>query len=314
MQIYRYQIKPLSAFATPMRSDTLYGQLLCAAAELDGTSGVEALITQFVDKQPPFVLSSVFPAGQLPMPIIPGIKRSQFQRLAQGDMFTNLSQHKKFSKKNYISVTDWLDVAEQMSSLKLFQHHLNSKPDTDIEIKQKSSRTMHNSIDRNSSRVVADGGLYSDEAQYFAPGYQYDLYVKTANRDNFERLVNHVATSGFGADASIGKGQFNFTLDKTFDDAIFNYQGNAEMNLSVCMAEETDQFVGTWSLFTKLGKVWNGFGETNPFKKPFIAFSEGSVFTQMANSHYVLNNIHSNPNYVQIGLPLTLPLTLEEGE
>ncbi|MCK5826061.1 MAG: hypothetical protein KAG93_03440 [Desulfuromusa sp.] len=313
MDVYRYKIKPLSAFATPMRSDTLYGQLLCAAAEFDGEDGVTGLIQQFTDKQPPFVVSSAFPAGKLPMPVLPGIKRSQFESLAGDDMFRKLSQQKEYRKKTFIAVTDWRDVAGQMSSLKLFQHYLNNKADSNIEPGYRSARTMHNSIDRNSNRVISEGGLYSDEANYFDADYTYDLYVKTADRANFERLFNHVATVGFGADASTGKGQFSFEIDESFDAALFNHQGNAEMNLSVCMATETDQFIGTWNLFTKLGKVWNGFGETNPFKKPFIAFTEGSVFTRMADSNYVLRDIHSNPDYVQIGLPLTLPLTLEEG-
>lgn len=311
MQVYRYKIKPLSAFATPMRSDTLYGQLLCASAELDGTAGVEALLKQFTDWQPPFILSSAFPAGKLPVPVLPGIKRATFKKLAQGSMFDKLSEHKKFRKHSYINVADWTDIAGQMSSLKLFQQYSNQLDDC-VEIKSKPARTMHNSIDRNSNRVI-EGGLYSEAAHYFDKNFTYDLYVKTADRNRFERLFRHIAASGFGADASTGKGRFSFELDTTFDDSIFNHQGNAVMNLSVCVATETDQFAGTWNLFTKLGKVWNGFGEKNPFKKPFIAFTEGSVFTQMPASSYVLNNIHSNPDYVQIGLPLTLPLTLEEG-
>jgi CRISPR-associated protein Csm4 len=311
MRVYRYTIKPHSAFATPMRSDTLYGQLLCAAAELDGNGGVERLIRQFSDKQPPFVLSSVFPAGKLPLPVLPGIKRSQFKKLANGKMFETLSQHKTFRKRTTVSVADWLAVSGQLSSLKLFQYYRDKTAGvTGGEIT--SSRTMHNSIDRNSNRVL-EGGLYSEEATYFKPGFSYDLYVKTADRSSFERLFDHIATTGFGADASSGKGQFDFCVDEGFDDAIFRHQGNAKMSLSVCMAEETRQFSGTWTLFTKLGKVWNGFGETNPFKKPFIAFTEGSVFTAMPDSSYVLSNIHSNPDYVQIGLPLLLPLTLEEG-
>lgn len=312
MQVYRYTIKPLSAFSTPMRSDTLYGQLLCAAAELDGTDGVAELIQQFTDKQPPFILSSVFPAGKLPIPVLSGIKRPTFKKIAKGNMFDELSQQKKFRKKSHISVSAWNDVAGQLSSLKLFQYYRNKKPVTETEAKAKLSRTMHNSIDRISNRVI-EGGLYNEEATYFKPEFKYDLYVKTADCEGFERLFDYVATTGFGADISTGKGQFSFEMDESFDAAMFHCQGNAEMNLSVCMAEETDQFAGTWNLFTKLGKVWNGFGETNPFKKPFIAFTEGSVFTQMPDSNYVLRNIHSNPDYVQIGLPLTLPLTLEEG-
>ncbi|MCF6265490.1 MAG: hypothetical protein L3J57_02970 [Desulfuromusa sp.] len=314
MTIYRYKIKPHSAFATPMRSDTLYGQLLCAAAELNGESGVETLITQFKENNPPIILSSAFPAGKLPMPVLPGIKRTQFKKLASETMFDDLSKHKRFRQKRFLSTTDWMQLAGQMSSLKLYQHD-TQKPEDNSETTNKQDqdarRTMHNCIDRNTNRVV-EGGLYSEEAHYFKPDFTYDLYVKTADSDLFERLLNHVATVGFGADASSGKGQFEFAKDEAFDDTMFNHQGNAVMNLSVCIAEETEQFSGTWNLFTKLGKVWSGFGETNPFKKPLIAFTEGSVFTRMPESSYVVQNIHSDEKYVQIGLPLVLPFTLEE--
>jgi len=314
MRVYRYQIKPLSAFVTPMRSDTLYGQLLCAAAEREGETGVKALIKAFTDNKAPFVLSSAFPAGMLPVPVMPGIKRQQFKSLAHGAMFDTLSQYKIFRKKQFIPLTDWKILSSQLNGLKLFQYYRECTVEGDKHEKVKTgqSRTMHNSIDRNTNRVITQGGLYSDEARYFSPESRYDIYVKTANRTYFEELFLHVATTGFGADSSTGKGQFSFTLDDNFDDAIFNHKGNAAMSLSVCAAQETDQFSGTWNLFTKLGKVWNGFGESNPFKKPFIAFSEGSVFTTMPASNYVLQNIHSNPDYVQIGLPLTLPLTIEE--
>ncbi len=315
MEVYRYLIKPLSAFSTPMRSDTLYGQLLCAAAELGGANAVHTLIQKFIDKQPPFVLSSVFPAGTLPMPILSGIKRADFKKLAPKDMFAQLSLQKKFRKNSHLTVTDWDILSNQLSSLKLFQYHKDRMQDAQpSKPQQKAARTMHNSLDRNNNRVIANGGLYSEEAHYFSPDYRFDLYVKTPDTETFENLFHHIATTGFGADSSTGKGQFKFERDTTFDAAMFHRQGNAVMNLSVCTATETDQFSGTYNLFTKLGKVWNGFGETNPFKKPFMAFTEGSVFTRMPNSDYVLRNIHSNPDYVQIGLPLTLPLTLEEAK
>ena len=52
MAMYRYRIIPRSGFATPIRSDTLYGHLLWAAAMLEGESRVNALIEAFVDGGP----------------------------------------------------------------------------------------------------------------------------------------------------------------------------------------------------------------------------------------------------------------------
>jgi CRISPR/Cas system CSM-associated protein Csm4 (group 5 of RAMP superfamily) len=70
-------------------------------------------------------------------------------------------------------------------------------------------------------------------------------------------------------------------------------------------------FDGIWTPFVKHGRAWSGFGEKNPFKKPFLAFAEGSLFSRMPKKGYVLRNIHSDPKLVQIGWPLTIPVTLE---
>ena len=55
MALYRYTILPRGPFSTPLRSDTLHGQLLCAAAQLDGDKAVTELIDAFGTDKPPFV-------------------------------------------------------------------------------------------------------------------------------------------------------------------------------------------------------------------------------------------------------------------
>ena len=51
-------------------ADTLHGQLLCAAAKLDGGEAVAGLIAAFDSDNPPFVCSSAFPAGNLTLPVV----------------------------------------------------------------------------------------------------------------------------------------------------------------------------------------------------------------------------------------------------
>ncbi len=328
MSVYCYQISPQSAFGTPLRSDTLYGHLLCASAERQGEAGVSQLIEQFADKQPPFTLSSAFPAGMLPFPTLSGISRKLFKELAKEHisesteernrkMFTLLSKYKEFRKQAFLKRSDWQELSGGISQKQLFLKYLSDEAARDDAsksarvIKPEKSRTLHNSLDRFNGRVLPEGGLYSEEAEFYPPGTSFDLYVKTDDLTRFEQLLEHVAQSGFGADSSTGKGQFHYDRDPDFDDSMFKKQGNAQMSLSVCANLELEEFEGTYNLMTKLGKVWKGLGEKNPFKKPFIAFTEGSVFTRMSDSNYVLRNIHTNSKYVQIGLPLTLPLTLE---
>ena len=76
---------------------------------------------------------------------------------------------------------------------------------------------------------------------------------------------------------------------------MFNVKGTHELCLSVCASENMTDFEGYWLPMVKHGRAWSGFGETNPFKKPFFAFAEGSLFRRMPATGYLLRNIHSDP-------------------
>jgi CRISPR/Cas system CSM-associated protein Csm4 (group 5 of RAMP superfamily) len=107
-------------------------------------------------------------------------------------------------------------------------------------------------------------------------------------------------------------GQFNFVRDEQFDLTPFTSGGSHRLSLSVCFAADMSGFAGFWIPMVKHGRAWNGFGELNPFKKPFFAFAEGSLFERMPEAGFVLRNIPSNPRIVQVGWPLTIPVTMEE--
>jgi CRISPR-associated protein Csm4 len=95
-----------------------------------------------------------------------------------------------------------------------------------------------------------------------------------------------------------------------FDAKTFDIEGTSQLSLSVCAASDLSEFKGYWIPMVKHGRAWSGFGETNPFKKPFFAFAEGSLFRKMPCKGYLLRNIHSDSKIVQIGWPLTIPVTL----
>ena len=119
---------------------------------------------------------------------------------------------------------------------------------------------------------------------------------------------------GFGRDRSVGKGVFEIARDEGFDPSdMESPKGNYMLNLSVFSTTDMAAWDGTYTLMTKYGRVWNGFGEPNPFKKPFLAFREGAVFRrrEIDLSACVLRNIHGNQGIVQCTLPLMIPFTWE---
>ncbi len=321
MAIYRYHITPCSGFATPLRSDTLYGHLLWAAAMVEGEARVKALIESFADGAPPFILSSALPADHLPMPPLPLISRARFkaQFAGKGDLREQLQSYKSFRKNGYWSLRLWHSLRGNISQEALFNAWLageSSRANPGQKNDAPDEKTMayqpHVSIDRRNGSVLDQGGLFFSKGIWYRPGTDLDLYVQAEDLDVFETLFRHIEAVGYGADRSVGMGQFSFTRDESFDATPFYAEGSHKLNLSVCFSEELADYEGYWIPMVKHGRAWNGFGERNPFKKPFFAFAEGSLFSGMPDSGYLLRNIHSDPRIVQIGWPLTIPVTLEE--
>lgn len=312
MALYRYHITPLSAFATPMRSDTLYGHLLWAAAMLHGEQKVSALIASFAGNEPPFLLSSALPGGCLPLPPLPGIPRQRFKEkfAQQGELLEKLTSFKTFRKQSFWSIAQWQKLNGKLSQEMLFAEWLSADRKEPVK-EEMTVQQPHVTIDRQSGSVLDKGGLFFSSSTWYRPGVVLDLYVETREIALFEELFKHLAATGFGGNRTTGKGHFSFKRDDDFDAAPFSVASSHRLSLSVCAAAELSGFAGYWSPFVKHGRAWSGFGEKNPFKKPFFAFAEGSLFSQMPPGGYLLRNIHSNTSLVQIGWPLTIPVTLE---
>jgi len=75
MKLLRYSLVPRSPLGSSLQSDTLAGHLLCFVRERDGEEALKNLISQFLEGDPPFILSSAFPKGNLPFPALPPFPR-----------------------------------------------------------------------------------------------------------------------------------------------------------------------------------------------------------------------------------------------
>ncbi len=315
MALYRYRIEPLSAFATPLRSDTLYGHLLWAAAQVRGRRAVEELIERFGSTSPPFKLSSAFPSGFLPMPVLPAMSwqrfRDKYGRGGESALVGHVTRYKEFRRQKWLPLALWRRYRERMGQESLFESYLQD-PDSFEPRFSEGWFQPHNSIDRRTGSVLDQGGLFFTPVTFYGKGRTLDLYLEAADPGEFEELMDFVANTGFGADAGTGKGRFRYHPDRDFEPGQMEGEGSWRLNLSVCSCPELGGFEGYYAPFVKLGKTWSGFGERNPFKKPFLAFSEGSVFQDMPLGPYLLRGIHSDPKVVQVTWPLTLALELED--
>lgn len=73
MKTYRITLNLKSAFATPLKGDTLFGQLCWAIRNRLGEDRLNELLDGYTSGQPFAVVSDAFPQGYLPLPKLPGL-------------------------------------------------------------------------------------------------------------------------------------------------------------------------------------------------------------------------------------------------
>ena len=334
MPVHLYRIEPRSAFGTPLRSDTLAGHLLWAAAERDGDQAVAELIKGFEAGRPPFVVSSAFPGGMLPMPVAPAPGRKAFKERYVGpgkrfkNLFEALSAFKKFRKLTRLPVSVWKKLRGGYSLAGVFEAWLDGEDLFKLSGRDRhgdptpwSKQTFepHNSIDRTTGAVRDEGGLYFSPATFHATGAHLDLYVRTDDAPGFERLLDHVADSGFGRDRSTGKGHFAWKREEGADLAWLEGDGSHGLSLTVCSAASLRLDGGFYSPFAKHGRAWSATGEDHAFKKPFLALNEGAAltaadFSQLAAGSGLLRGVHADARIVQVVAPFGAPFTFSPAE
>ena len=71
MLIYRFALRPLSAFGTPLAGDTLFGQLCWTLRHQLGNGRLSGLLQGYTSGQPFVVISDAIPIGHVPLPSVP---------------------------------------------------------------------------------------------------------------------------------------------------------------------------------------------------------------------------------------------------
>ena len=109
-----------------MKNFYLKPEFLSSMKTYLGSKFVKDLVARFSDPEPPFRLSSAFPSGMLPMPVLPGIPREKFRKRFAGNqssgtaLFEMLEEFKTFRKKQFITTTAWQKLRNTLNSENLF--------------------------------------------------------------------------------------------------------------------------------------------------------------------------------------------------
>jgi CRISPR-associated protein Csm4 len=172
-------LKPLSGYATPLRSDTLWGMLCWGIRYLWG----ESALTQFLDAsltgKPPFVVSSTFPFkqyGKDRIPFFPNPLPFLDERVEQKEEAQiNAELRKKYKTAfSYVNLDDFSDILKGVLTAKDLSKRLCDIYDEEERLRGEEKRTGKPKEERR---------ITSQEVEQTAPRLEdFSMTHNTINR------------------------------------------------------------------------------------------------------------------------------------
>ena len=301
MKRYRITIEPRSAFGTPLKGDTLFGQLCWAVLNRYGEDRLQVLLRDYL-KQPFLVCSDGFPHGYVPRPSVPGA----YFNVSGGE------DRKVIRKKRWVPLAD---LNRPMS-----EWLVNAQPDDEVLGKYHRERPEqpHNTINRLTGTTGKDMfAPYTQPQSWYKSEVKIDLYLLLDESRlapaELEALLEDLGTFGYGRDASIGLGKFNILdcVEKwNFPDAD---KANACLTLAPCapQGQGLDGQPSFYQVFTRFGRHGDrGVHKPGgPFKTPVLLADTGAVFSPVPNARdYIGQGLGGEGQ-----LSKTIPATVHQG-
>ncbi|MEW6488321.1 MAG: hypothetical protein AB1578_10490 [Thermodesulfobacteriota bacterium] len=308
MNVWQIDFTLEGALGTPLRSNTLWGHLCWAVRHRDGEGALERWLT--AQEREPLLLSDAFPRGWLPRPLLAPSPLAELPP-APTERLVRASRLKKLKRRAWLTAGDFAALQQGMSEARLLERwEACSKPDLEGTVTKRRAR---NSIDRRTGRTPDDGGLYfQDEVWY--PGAGPHLWgfacAENLTASELEDLLNAVGRSGYGRDASTGRGRFRAAVreDST---GLFRHRGNRWMTLSRGTLSPGMRRP-RYRLETHYGRLGGERAAAgSPFKHPLLLVASGSTFAGDGGPHgELLRGVHPTLEDVrENALHLCLPFT-----
>lgn len=276
MQSYQLTLKPLTAFATALYGDTLFGQLCWAIRNRYGEDKLTELLKGYTEQQPFAIVSNAFPEGYIPLAKIPG----HFYKEVAG------LDRKAVKKRAWLPldalskpVSEWLHYASSEADI------AQAYGDKEITKLQQTHPQPHNSINRQTGTTGDGFAPYSIEQHWFHPQLQWHCYIQIDEQrielKSIRQCLEDIGQIGYGRDASIGMGKFAILECQPFQ---FNAQNqtNAWLTLAPCapQGQGYDAEKSYYQIFTRFGRHGDrAVQQGKPFKNPVLLAQAGAVFS-----------------------------------
>lgn len=284
MQCFSANLKPLSAFATPLKGDTLFGQLCWAINNRLGETKLQQCLEGYHQDKPFSVLSDAFPESYLPLPKLP----SSYYQIPEGQ------DRKAIKKLTWLPnaklqepLAHWLSYAVNSKTIASQYQDASTKSATRYHNLSEYHPQPHNTINRNTN-TTGEGGFapYSVEQEWFIPGLCWTVYVlldtDRFNADDCQQCLADIGLFGYGKDASIGLGKYDII---EFKEHTLPAQTNANacLTLAPCAPQGKgyDSQRSFYQPFTRFGRHGDRavHQEGKPFKNPVLLAQTAAVIS-----------------------------------
>lgn len=214
MKTYRITLNLRSAFATPLKGDTLFGQLCWAIRNRLGENNLSGLLNGYTNSQPFAVVSDAFPQGYVPLPKLPS---SSYDKI-EGEEDRKAVKKRCWLPETAIAepVNHWLNHAVDAKTVAhRTQEKSIHKSDTSLRLALSEKHPQpHNTINRQTN-TTGEGGFapYSIEQEWFLAFVAWTIYLlldtDRLSQNDCRQCLEDIGHIGFGRDASIGLGKFS---------------------------------------------------------------------------------------------------------
>jgi CRISPR-associated protein Csm4 len=276
MQQYRVIYHLRSAVASQWQSDTIFGHLCWALRYLDGENALDHFLDGYRMGDPPIILSNGFPGDLLPHPV--SISPLRIEAASLSNQIKVFAEMKDTRRINFLSLNEFNRVINGMQVLPTMA---NAMPKTHVTLKNQINRLTGSTSGEGGNVFEFEQTFWAEDKGSFIEHIPVSIYLKI--RDGFEkkaeRLFEFIARQGYGKRKSVGYGGIQSMEFGKFDGFESPPDPNAFVTLSNFTPAMKDPTRGFWRLITKYGKLGEEYANTeNPFKRPLLMFSAGSVF------------------------------------
>ncbi len=291
-------LRPHSGFRIPVRASTLWGHLAWAMRELEGRPSLVGWIRaheEAIEKglPPPLRLSSAFPRGFLPRPLLPPAP------------VKDTATRKTLKALGYIPIEVLPELFKRGEEALLALVPPKASPPGDALRRKPRTRVAMSRL----TGAAAEGLLF-EEALYWSKDV-LRVYFELGPGEDKARILalfDHLATIGYGGGASIGNGAFS--IESIGEEMIEGGRGPYHLLLGPALLPPDP--VGWWRTERYWGRLGSFYANAPvPFKRPYLRVVEGSVLKNYRPRLLDVTPAEAPESEVRIVenlAPLTLPL------